>query len=45
MGYEKKVKKKWFIEPKWEEDPHLTEWYDHKQKQLHTAAIIKKWIL
>lgn len=41
----KKVKKKWFIEPKWEKDPHLTEWYDHKQKQLHTAAIIKNWIL
>ncbi len=41
----KKVKKKWFIEPIWEEAPHLTDWYDHKQKQLHTAAIIKNWIL
>lgn len=41
----KRIKKKWLIEPKWEEDPHLTDWYDDKQKQLHMAAIIKNLIL
>jgi hypothetical protein len=39
----KKIKKEWFIKPKWEEDPMLTDWYDHKQKQLHTAVMVKNW--
>ncbi|AOH55473.1 hypothetical protein ABE28_014035 [Peribacillus muralis] len=40
----RRVKKDWFIEPEWEEDPQLTEWYDHKQKQLHLAVMVKNWI-
>ncbi|MGE7764790.1 DUF2515 family protein [Peribacillus sp. NPDC096540] len=40
----KKIKKEWFTKPKWEEDPMLTDWYDHKQKQLHTAVMVKNWI-
>ena len=39
----KKIKKEWFLKPKWEEDPVLTDWYDHKQKQLHTAVMVKNW--
>ncbi|MFF2286536.1 DUF2515 family protein [Peribacillus butanolivorans] len=39
----KKIKKEWFTKPKWEEDPMLTDWYDHKQKQLHTAVMVKNW--
>jgi hypothetical protein len=41
----KKIKKEWFIKPKWEEDPMLTDWYDYKQKQLHTAVMVKNWFL
>ncbi|WP_057915129.1 DUF2515 family protein [Peribacillus muralis] len=37
----RRVKKDWLVEPNWEEDPQLTEWYDHKQKQLHTAVMVK----
>ena len=40
----KKVKKEWFFEPKWKEDPLLTDWFDHKQKQLHITVMLKNLI-
>lgn len=41
----KKIKKEWFSKPKWNEDSHLTNWYDNKQKQLHSTVYVKKWVL
>ena len=41
----KKVKKEWFFEPEWKEEPLLTDWFDRKQKQLHTAILLKKLVL
>lgn len=40
----RRVKKDWLIEPEWEENPQLSKWYDHKQKQLHTAVMVKEWL-
>ncbi|MFJ7678173.1 DUF2515 family protein [Peribacillus sp. NPDC097198] len=41
----KRLKKEWFFEPQWKENPLLTDWFDRKQKQLHTVILLKKLVL